>query len=60
MPDGDEVPAGSRPKRPWEPMTLSYMGDVVELVLQGEPPGKGFSPADDSAGGGKKGPGSPG
>jgi hypothetical protein len=60
MPEDHEARAGRTSKRPWEPMKLSYLGDVVQLVLQGEPPGKGFSPPADSAGGGKKGRGAPG
>jgi hypothetical protein len=43
------------PKELWEPMTLTYLGDVVKLVQQAEPPGKGLSPGLDEVG--KKPPG---
>ena len=58
MPEECKVSEERGPKRPWEPMKLTYLGDVVQLVLQGEPPGKGFSPVSDNVGtAGKKPPG---
>lgn len=45
----------SRSKQSWEPMKLTYLGDVVELVQQ-EPGGKGLTPFDSAGGGGGKQP----
>jgi hypothetical protein len=47
----------SASKQSWEPMKLTHLGDVVELVQQGEPPGKGLTPFDSAGGGGKQPPG---
>ena len=53
--EADTTPGALPTKVPWEPMKLSYVGDVAELVLAGE--GKASGMAGDTGEPNKKPPG---